>query len=105
MILSKGHQQFAKFIQLMKLTDVDNAVRLMDDPHPEAGTVTVLGLVSRDGWRQAQLWYTAEECKIVWNDEELACHEQPLDDIPLVAARLVSYFEGFTSELTFTVKE
>lgn len=105
MIMSKGHQQFAKFIQLMQLTDVDNAVRMLDDTHPDVGGPTVLSLVGCDDWREAQLWYTADSCKLVWNDEECNCHEQPLDDIPLVVGRLVSYLEGMSSKLTFLVKE
>lgn len=105
MQISNGHMQFVKFINLMKVIDIDNVVRVLDDEYPDSGGPTVLSLIGREDHLQVQLWYSAYNCHLVWMDEECNCCEQQLDDIPLVVGRLVSYLEGMTSELTFTVKE
>lgn len=105
MIISQGHKSFTKLINLLQVIAPDDTIQLVDE-NPDVGGPTVLGLVStKEYWREVQIWYTAENCHIVWMDKDGNCCEQQLDDLPLVVGRVVSYLEGMTSELTFPVKE
>lgn len=100
MNISKGHQQFAKFIQLMQMNDRDNVITLSDDNIPDSTGTTVMTLIGVD-LREVQLYYSADNCHLAWVDDDHACQIQQLDDIPMVVGSLVVYLEGITSKLKF----
>ena len=97
MIISKGHKQFADFIRLMQVVDVDNSVKLIDDPHPGNGDTAVLTLLGIESERSVEINYSAEKCELGWMPEIGDYRIIPLDDLSMVVARVISYLDGFTS--------